>query len=81
MGLIGSCYNTSSDELGISYKSGYSGNVVGPSRYYFVDEHRSNVRIYNCPPCNRPTYINNYSKEQSSGPMVGNEVAHLPEER
>ncbi|WP_342505640.1 DUF4145 domain-containing protein [Sporosarcina sp. FSL K6-2383] len=80
--MIGKWHNTAYGELGLSYNCGYCGKNAGPSRYYILDGTGISgvtMGIYICPSCNRPTYLNNYTNEQVPGPMIGNEVAHLPE--
>lgn len=80
MGKIdGQWYSSSYGELGVSFNCGYCGNMAGPSRYYYIEGKRESVCIYICPTCNRPTYINNYTREQTPGPMFGNHINHLPE--
>lgn len=77
--INGNWYRVSSGELGVSYNCGYCGSVSGPSSLYYVEGYDNSVRIYICPACNRPTYMNEYTKEQVPGPSVGNDVKYLPE--
>ncbi|WP_249871625.1 DUF4145 domain-containing protein [Oceanobacillus saliphilus] len=76
--LGGMWRNTSTGTLGVSYKCGYCGNIAGPSRYYETESNGGKGYIYICPTCNRPTYKNSYTDEQTPGPIFGNEVEHLP---
>jgi Domain of unknown function (DUF4145) len=76
--LSGSWFGTA-EVRGNSYTCGYCGLKSGPSRkYYCKDSTHVYGDIFICPNCNRPTFISISGKEQVPGPILGEEVEHLP---
>lgn len=78
-------WSTSKDSVGgFSYICGYCGSKAGPSTAYNCNKPNGNSyvhsgTIYLCPTCNKPTFFNKEEKnEQFPGPLVGEEIEHLP---
>ena len=62
-----------------SYECGYCGKGVGGRQgYHFPGDQIRDRRIYICPFCDSPTYVD--GGEQSPGAPYGNQVEHLPQE-
>ncbi|MFE5430259.1 DUF4145 domain-containing protein [Peribacillus simplex] len=77
--LPGSWQNTN-DTGGISYNCGYCGSVTAPVKgYYCVSSGYEYGQILICPNCNKPTYIQEQTKEQIPGNLIGEDIEHLPE--
>ncbi|MGZ0875138.1 DUF4145 domain-containing protein [Priestia megaterium] len=68
----------------ISFTCGHCGTYAGPSKGYYCSEMTTHTQyrghIYICPNCNKPTFLNEITKEQVPGPKFGNELSHLPED-
>lgn len=61
---------------------GYCGADIASSKGYFASDGRNSnpeATIMICHKCEKPTYIGN-DGEQVPGPMIGEEVANLPED-
>lgn len=71
-----SWYNTSSFDAH-SFTCGFCGRGVGSDTGYFA-KNNSSFRIYVCPFCRRPTYVEP-DGSQYPGVAYGSEVEHLPE--
>lgn len=81
MQKLGGTWYATTESRGYSFLCGYCGLKAGPSRRYYCTEN-SNMfgNIYICPNCNRPTFISYDGKEQMPGPILGEEIEHLPED-
>lgn len=79
-------WNNTSSISGFSFLCGYCGNSSGPSKNYKCNREyspgKSTVvgRIYICPTCNRPTFIERESEMQIPGPKIGEVIKFLPQE-
>ncbi|WP_187443665.1 DUF4145 domain-containing protein [Rossellomorea aquimaris] len=68
-----------------SYVCGYCGTNAGPSKGFTCIQQlgtgskKTTGNIYICPACNKPTFIDSNKKEQYPGPVLGEEVSHLPD--
>jgi Domain of unknown function (DUF4145) len=83
--LPGLWQNSAESVTQYSYKCGYCGAQVGPSKRYTCISGKSTApiregSIYICPNCNKPTFINIKGKEQVPGPIVGENIEFLPED-
>lgn len=69
---------------GFTYICGYCGIQAGPSRNFTcIAQSRNSTaldkgKIYICPNCNKPTFIDLGNKGQMPGPRVGADIEFLP---
>jgi Domain of unknown function (DUF4145) len=77
--LLGTWKNTY-EYSGNSYLCGYCGSNVGPSRAYSCQNSSGahTGRLFICPNCNKPTFIDLTSKEKTPGSILGEDIEFLP---
>ncbi len=75
-----SSWNSICNLQAISYVCGFCGNKVGTSHGYYSSETAHNSKIYICTNCGRPTLFDGWDELQKPGPMLGKDIAKLPDD-